>query len=166
MHQDIEFRTRDNTRLKGWFYTPDEGADPFPCIVMTHGFTAQIAHGLAAFAEYFARAGFAVLAYDHRGWGRSDGNPRQETNPFLQMQDGRDAITYLRLRPDVDRRRIGVWGTSYSGGVALMLAAADRRVKCVVSLVPVVSGLRHVEAADWRNEHGCTPRWSLRSSRS
>lgn len=140
MREDVQFRTRDGTQLKGWFYTPAEGSAPFPCIIMTHGLTGQIVHGLHAFAERFAQAGFAVLAYDHRGWGGSGGEPRQETNPFLQMQDGRDAITYVGLRPDVDSSRIGLWGTSYSGGVALTIAAADRRIRCVVALVPVVTG--------------------------
>lgn len=139
MRSDIQFRTRDNTTLRGRLYTPDTGGQS-PCVVMTQGFTAGIEHGLAAFAEDLCQAGFSVLVYDHRGWYRSDGEPRMETNPFLQMQDTRDAITYVGLLPTVDRTRIGLWGSSYAGGIALIVAAVDRRVKCVVSVVPVVSG--------------------------
>jgi hypothetical protein len=56
------------------------------------------------------------------------------------MHDVRDAITFATTLPDVDANRIGIWGTSYSGGHALMVAAVDRRVKCVVALVPLISG--------------------------
>lgn len=140
MKEDVTFATRDGTTLHGWFFRPGTGSGPFPCVVMTHGFSGQIEHGLARFAEYFAGRGIAVLAYNHRGWGSSEGFPRLETNPYRQMQDMRDAITYVGMRDDVNKDRIGLWGTSYSGGVVLLTAAADRRLKCVVSLVPVVSG--------------------------
>src|SRR5882762_5728652 len=134
---DIEFRARDGTMLAGWFYRPLEGPRQQPCIIMSHGFTAVIDQGLAGFAERFADSGFAVLVYDHRGYGRSGGTPRLETDPFRQMHDMRDAITFASLQPQVDGNRIGVWGASYSGGHALVVAAVDRRVGCVVSVVPV-----------------------------
>jgi cephalosporin-C deacetylase-like acetyl esterase len=136
----MSFRARDGTRLSGWLYRPLTAPAHAPAIVMSHGFTAIIDQGLAPFAEAFAEAGFIVLAYDHRGYGRSDGAPRQETDPFQQMHDMRDAITCLSLLPGVDEDRIGLWGASYSGGHALVVAAVDRRVRCVVSVVPLTSG--------------------------
>src|SRR5690349_19178417 len=99
MRRDIEFRTRDNTILRGWLYTP-RAHGRSPCVIMTHGFTAGIDHGLAPFADDLCEAGFSVLAYDHRGWYRSEGEPRLETNPFLQMQDTRDAITFVGVLPE------------------------------------------------------------------
>jgi fermentation-respiration switch protein FrsA (DUF1100 family) len=54
--------------------------------------------------------------------------------------DWRCALSYLEMHPRIDRRRIGIWGTSFSGGHALVLAATDRRVRCVVSQVPTISG--------------------------
>ncbi|MCC8944210.1 alpha/beta hydrolase [Bradyrhizobium sp. Arg62] len=153
MQRDVSFKTRDRVELRGWFFTPDSNKSRHPCVVMTHGLTVQIEHGLAKFAEHLAESGFAVLTYDHRGWGRSDGEPRHESDPFRQMHDTRDAITYVTTLPEVDPERIGLWGTSYSGGTALMVAAVDRRVGCVVAVGPLISGsamaTRHIASADW-----------------
>jgi len=139
MRQDISFATRDGTRLGGWLYLPS-GAPPFPCIVMSHGFTAVIDQGLPPFAEAYAHAGYACLVYDHRGYGRSAGTPRSETNPFLQMQDMRDAVTFAGTVAQIDEDQIVIWGTSYSGGHALVVGAVDRRVRAVIAIVPLTSG--------------------------
>ncbi|AOK56818.1 acetylxylan esterase [Burkholderia stagnalis] len=139
---DIEFLS-EGTILRGWFYEPDPqgtGTATHPAIVMAHGFSAVKEQYLDRYAEVFAASGFAVLVYDHRGFGASDGHPRQEVDPVLQRRGYRDAISYLLTRPDVDAARIGIWGTSYSGGHVLEVAAIDRRVKCVVSQVPTISG--------------------------
>jgi uncharacterized protein len=96
---------------------------------------------LDAYAEVFAEAGLAALVFDNRNFGASDGEPRQEIDPWAQVRDYRDAITWVRTtRSEVDAERIGVWGSSYSGGHVLVLGAIDRRIKCVVSQVPLVSG--------------------------
>jgi len=92
------------------------------------------------YAEYFAQAGLNVVVYDHQNFGDSDGWPRQEIDPVLQYRDIRNAITYAITRPEVDASRIGVWGSSLSGGHALQVAAIDKRVKAVVSQVPFISG--------------------------
>ncbi|RQY31237.1 alpha/beta hydrolase [Burkholderia stagnalis] len=139
---DIEFLS-EGTILRGWFYEPDPqgtGTATHPAIVMAHGFSAVKEQYLDRYAEVFAASGFAVLVYDHRGFGASDGHPRQEVDPVLQRRGYCDAISYLLTRPDVDAVRIGIWGTSYSGGHVLEVAAIDRRVKCVVSQVPTISG--------------------------
>ena len=94
------------------------------------------------YAEYFARGGFAVLAYDNINFGASGGEPRQEVDPLLQRRGYRDAITYAGLRPEIDKTRIGIFGTSFSGGHVLEVAAHDRRVKCVVSQIPAISGFK------------------------
>lgn len=125
--------------LAAWWYRP-AGPGPHPAIVMAHGFAAVKELYLDRFAERFARAGFAVAVFDHRGFGASGGEPRQEADPVLQARDYRHVITWLGTRPEVDRQRVGIWGTSYSGGHVLQVAAVDRRVKCVVSQVPTISG--------------------------
>jgi uncharacterized protein len=143
MRQDIEFNA-EGTTLRGWFYTPDSGKGPFPTIVLAHGFSAVKEMYLDKFAEAFADAGLAALVFDNRNFGASDGEPRQEIDPWAQVRDYRHAITYAGTRSEVDRDRIGVWGSSYSGGHVLVVGAIDRRVKCVVSQVPLVSGYRNI----------------------
>ena len=132
MRQDIEFNA-EGTTLRGWLFTPDAGHRPFPTIVMAHGFSAVKEMYLDSFAEVFANAGLSALVFDNRNFGASDGEPRQEIDPWAQVRDYRHAITYARTRPEVDRERIGIWGSSYSGGHVLVVGAIDRRVKCVVS---------------------------------
>jgi fermentation-respiration switch protein FrsA (DUF1100 family) len=107
---------------------------------MAHGYSAVKEMYLDSFAEVFARAGLASIVYDHRNFGASDGLPRQEIDPILQIRGYRDAITFAQSLPQTDAQRIGVWGSSYSGAHALVVAAQDRRVKAVVSQVPLISG--------------------------
>jgi hypothetical protein len=138
--KDIEFRTEDGVTLRGWLYTPDQGTGPFPTIIMAHGYSATKEMYLDDFAAVFAAGGCAALVYDNRNLGASDGTPRGEIVPYQQISDYRDAITFAGTLADVDADRIGVWGSSYSGAHVLVVAALDRRVKCVVSQVPLVSG--------------------------
>ena len=139
MRQDIEFKTSDRTTLRGWHFTP-KGDGKFPTIVMAHGFSAVKEMYLDKYAEAFAKAGFACVVYDNRGFGASDGSPRQEIDPWLQIRDYSDAITFALTLRQTEATRIGIWGSSYSGAHVLVVAAIDRRVKCVVSQVPAVSG--------------------------
>src|SRR5438128_11585471 len=143
MRQDVEFQA-EGPRLRGWLYTPDAGSAPFPTVVMAHGFSAVKEMYLDRFAEAFAEVGLAALVFDNRGFGASEGQPRYEIDPWLQVHDYRDAITYASTRPEVDGTRIGIWGSSYSGGHVLVVGAVDRRVKCVVAQVPLVSGSRNI----------------------
>src|SRR5919204_5954925 len=144
MRQDIEFKA-EGPRLRGWLHTPDSGSPPYPTVVMAHGFSAVKEMYLDRFAEAFAVVGLAALVFDNRNFGASDGSPRLEIDPWTQVHDYRDAITYARARPEVDRDQIGIWGSSYSGGHVLVLGAIDRRVKCVVAQVPLVSGFRNIQ---------------------
>jgi dienelactone hydrolase len=133
----------EGVKLFGWLYRPESPANArCPAIVLSHGFSALLDMDLDNYARVFAAAGFICLAYEHRNWGRSAGWPRHETHPWMQVEDMRAAISFLRTQPGVDPERIGLWGTSYSGGHAITVAALDRRVRCVVSQVPLVSGAR------------------------
>jgi dienelactone hydrolase len=143
MRRDIEF-SAEGVTLRGWLYLPEGAAGPVPTVVMAHGLSAVKEMYLDRYAEVFADAGLGALVFDNRCLGASDGEPRQEVDPWLQVRDYRHAITYARTLPEVDRERIGVWGSSLSGGHALVVGAIDRRVKCVVSQVPVVSGYRNL----------------------
>jgi dienelactone hydrolase len=149
--KNIEFKTDDIT-LKGWLYTP-KTSTPAPCIIMTHGFSALKEHYLDKFASRFAEAGLCVLAYDNRSFGDSEGEPRLEVDPVAQIRDARNAITFVQRLNSVDPDKIGIWGTSFSGGVVLAVAAIDKRISCVVSQVPFISGhhkfLRNTRPEDW-----------------
>jgi fermentation-respiration switch protein FrsA (DUF1100 family) len=136
---DIAFAAADDVMLRGWLYLPD-GPGPHPAITMAHGYAGVKEHGLERFAEVFAEAGFAVLLHDHRTFGASDGLPRQDVDPWQQIADWRRAISFLESRPEVVPERIGLWGTSYAGGHAIVLGATDRRLRCVVAQVPTISG--------------------------
>ncbi|CAN5183660.1 alpha/beta hydrolase [soil metagenome] len=128
--------------LAGWLYLPPTQR-PHPLIVMSHGFGAIKEMGLHEVAVAFVAAGFACLVYDHRNTGASGGALRGELDPWEQIADMRDVITYASALPAVDAARIGLWGTSYAGGHAIVVAAVDRRVACVVSQVPTVSGYKN-----------------------
>ncbi len=143
MRTDIEFKTEDGTVLRGWHYRPDGGGPRFPTVVMAHGFSAVKEMYLDRYAERFAAHGIASLVYDNRNFGASDGEPRQEIDPQQQIRDYRDAITFAETLAQTDAARIGVFGSSYSGAHVLVVGAIDRRVKCVVSQVPLVSGWRN-----------------------
>ena len=143
MRNDIEFKTEDGVTLRGWLYLPDAHKEPAPTVVMAHGYSAVKENYLDCFAEVFAAAGLGALVFDNRNFGASDGEPRQEIDPWRQVRDYRDAITYASSLPAVDASRIGVWGSSYSGAHALVVGAIDRRVKCVTSQVPLISGHRN-----------------------
>lgn len=140
----VEFDA-DGTTLRGWWARPDGGAK-FPAIILTHGLSGTIALDLEEYAQKFVAAGFACLAYDHRNWGTSDGLPRSETDPWRQVADIREAISFVRTQSWVDAERVGLWGTSYAGGHVLTVSALDKRVKCAVSQVPLVSGTRTFNA--------------------
>lgn len=148
--EDVAFDAAGTT-LRGWLYRPAPVGGPSPAIVMAHGFSALKEMYLDRFAEAFAAAGFVSLLFDQRNFGASDGAPRQEINPWQQIEDFRHAITYASGLPGIDSSRVGIWGTSYSGGHALVVAATDRRVKCAVAQVPTISGhasgLRRVPAS-------------------
>ena len=142
--RDIEFDAEGVT-LRGWFY-PAEGAEVAPTIVMAHGFSAVKEMYLDKFAEVFAAGGLNALVFDNRNFGDSDGTPRLEIDPWAQVRDYRHAITYAITLPETDASRIGIWGSSYSGGHVLVVAAIDRRVKAVVAQVPLISGYDNVRA--------------------
>jgi fermentation-respiration switch protein FrsA (DUF1100 family) len=128
--------------LRGVLLKPKGETAPLSAIVMAPGMSGVKEGSIMKYAEYFARGGFAVLAYDNINFGESDGEPRQEVDPLLQRRGYRDAITWASLRPDIDKTKIGIFGTSYSGGHVLEVAAHDRRVKCVVSQIPAISGFK------------------------
>ncbi|KAA1019650.1 alpha/beta hydrolase [Pseudonocardia sp. EV170527-09] len=143
--RDVEFDAEGVT-LRGWFQEAEGTAGPAPTVVMAHGYSAVKEMYLDHYAELFAAGGLNALVFDNRNFGDSDGTPRQEIDPWAQVRDYRHAITYATTLAETDAARIGVWGSSYSGGHVLVVAAIDRRVKAVVAQVPLVSGYDNLRA--------------------
>ena len=148
---DIEFRSK-GIRCAGFKYVPDSHRDGqrHPTIVMAHGFSAVKEMYFTHYAEEFCKSGFAVILFDYRYQGASDGEPRGQIFPWEQIEDFRTAITYATTLPETKPERIGIFGSSYSGGHVICIGALDRRVKCVVSQVPLVDG--------WTNFQAIVPR--------
>jgi uncharacterized protein len=144
MRRNIEFNA-DGVTLRGWLYVPDGTKGPYPAVVMSHGFTAVKEMTLDRYAEVFCKGGLAVVVYDNRCLGESDGQPRHDIDPTAQRRDYRCAITFAQQQKEIDPNRVGVWGTSYTGGAVLAVAALDRRVRAVVSQVPFVNGWKNIQ---------------------
>lgn len=136
MFRSIEFLSEGAT-LRGRLYAHPGLSKPSPVVIMAHGFSATI-NGMLAdhYAESFYAAGLAVLLYDHRNFGISDGEPRQQINRWIQARGYRDAINFATTLPEIDATRIAIWGTSSSGAEVIMVGAIDRRVKAIVAQVP------------------------------
>ena len=134
--QVVEFPSEGAT-LRGRLYLPPDPRGPLPVVVMAHGLSATI-HGMTAdrYAEVFEDAGFAVLLYDHRNFGISDGEPRQQINKWVQARGYRDALTYLAKRPEIDANRMALWGDSMSAAEVIVVGAIDERVRAIVAQVP------------------------------
>lgn len=140
-------------RCAAYLYRPD-GAAPDggrPAIVMAHGFSATRDERLPAYAERFAAAGFVVLVFDYRHFGASEGEPRQLLDIAEQHEDYRAALAYVRGLEGVDRRRIALWGSSFSGGHVVAVAAGDPEVAAVVSQAPYVDSIPTLREVPLRN---------------
>ncbi len=136
--ENIEFQSSGIT-CRGWFYTGGEGSRP--CIVMAHGFGGVKEMRLDAYAEVFAREGYHVLVFDYRHFGESDGAPRQLLSIRKQLDDWRAALSYARSRSEVDKTKIILWGTSFSGGHVATLAAKEKGIAAAISQVPHLDGI-------------------------
>lgn len=132
----VEFES-EGAALRGFLYPAATGEPPFPTVVMTMGTSATIEMTANRYAEVFAEAGVSALLYDHRNMGISDGEPRQEINPWVQARGYRDAVTFASTLEGHDPDRIGLWGDSYSGGEVYLVAACDARVTLLVAQCPV-----------------------------
>jgi pimeloyl-ACP methyl ester carboxylesterase len=127
-------------RIHAWHYFP--GAPDLtysgraPAVIMAHGLSMTRDSGLEPYAEHFAAAGMHVLLFDYRCFGASEGTPRELVSVRQQVEDYLAALKFVRELPGVDRDRIGVWGTSYSGGIATQCAYEDGHVQALVLQVP------------------------------
>lgn len=129
----VSFKS-EGTRIKGYLRTPD-GAPPHACLVMCHGFGGTMDR-LEDAAQMFSEAGYAVLTFDYRGFGESEGRPRQLVSVRKQLADIAAAIAFARGEPSIDPARIALWGSSLGGGHVVVAAAQDGKIAAVISQVP------------------------------
>jgi len=157
---DIAFRVvsimSEGVRLQGeLFYLKASEGQKLPTVIMAHGWG-----GVAAYfredAEALAAAGYLVLTFDYRGWGDSDARvilrgPEPDhaddrfttevqaiagyIDPFEQVADWFNVIDWASAEPMVDTDRIGLRGSSFSGGQVVYVAGRDPRIKAIVSQV-------------------------------
>ena len=148
----------EGTRIAAEAFAPASSDDkPLATIIMCHGW-GGLAEGLRPDAVAFARAGYFVVVFDYRGWGASDGKVvlakspargkpgepftaevkeiREVVDPIDQTTDLLNVIHWVHGEKQCDTKRIGLWGSSYSGGHVVHAASRDSRVKATVSQVP------------------------------
>lgn len=144
--QEVKFKS-GGVNCAADLYIPDDyrPGSRRPGLVFGHGFS-MVRQFLREKFMKISRAGYVTLVIDYRSFGESEGEPRGQLFPLNQVEDFRNAISYLQTRPEVDPNRIGIWGASFGGAVVIYTAAVDRRVKAVISEVPVVNGRRWMQA--------------------
>jgi fermentation-respiration switch protein FrsA (DUF1100 family) len=128
----VEFGA-DGITLVGDLRVP-AGAARAPGLVFTGPFTGVRDQVIGLYAERLAGAGFVTLAFDHRNFGDSGGQPRRHEDPQGKLADLRAAVSFLRARPEADPERIGAVGICLGGGYALKFAAFDPRVKAFAGI--------------------------------
>jgi len=127
-------------RLAARLYRPDSPGQNSPLIVMAHGLGAEMNFGLPKIAQCFNREGWTVLMFDYRHWGESPGLPRELLVPKLQLEDWESALVFAQSLSGIDRKKIALWGTSFSGGHVLVTASRHPELAAVVAQVPFTDG--------------------------
>jgi pimeloyl-ACP methyl ester carboxylesterase len=128
----------------GYLFRPAGATALVPCIILGSGFGSTMDR-LFGYAERFAAAGFAALAFDYRSFGESGGEPRQVPSISGQLGDFRAAIRFARNCDGIDPKRIALWGNSLGGGHVVVVAAGDPQIAAVVSQVPYNGFPKRVE---------------------
>jgi dienelactone hydrolase len=156
----------EGTRMHAEVFTAKEGSSPKPCLLMAHGWGGQVT-ALRRDAAYFAQNGYYVVAFDYRGWGQSDARviltkpaPKGQATFTAEVREVRgvvdpldfgvdwiNALHWLTNEEGCDKNRLGLWGSSFSGGLVVWAAARDPRVKAIHSQVGSLDG-RELAQAD------------------
>jgi uncharacterized protein len=135
---DVRFAS-DGVDCAAWLYLPDGVAAP-PVVVLGHGLGATREMRLDAYAERFAQAGVAALAFTYRHFGDSAGSPRQLLSIKRQLADWDAALAYVQTRTDLDGTRVAVWGSSFGGGHAITVASRHPELRAAVAQCPFTDG--------------------------
>jgi uncharacterized protein len=128
--EQVEFSS-GGVPVAGVFRLPQTAGRPVPGIVLTGPFTGVKEQVTGRYAALLADRGFATLAFDHRHFGASGGQPRQHEDSAAKLEDLRAATSYLAEHPSVDGQRLGCVGICLGGGYALRHSAFDPRIKAL-----------------------------------
>ena len=123
-----------------------EGVQKPSVVIMAHGLTAQKDMGLMPYAEQFVKNNLAVFLFDYRTFGKSDGTPRQIVDPAKHLEDWANAIRHIKTLTEVNAEKIGLWGTSFSGGLVIATASSTSGISAVISQVPFIGGKHSMKA--------------------
>ena len=142
MRKPIEFYS-EGVKLDGDLFLPNDlkEGEVRAGVVLCHGYTGVKDLYLPDNAAVLNEAGYAVLTFDYKGWGKSEGN-RSRLAPFSRMADVLAAVTFLGIQPEVDKNQLGIYGTSYGCATVVYAAAIDERVKCTVGVIGMGHGGR------------------------
>lgn len=142
MRKPIEFYS-EGVKLDGDLFLPADlkQGEVRAGVVLCHGYTGVKDLYLPDNAVVLNEAGYVVLTFDYKGWGKSDG-ARSRLAPFSRMADVLAAVTFLGIQGEVDKTRIGIYGTSYGCATVVYAAAIDERVKCIVGVIGMGNGRR------------------------
>ncbi len=143
-HEDVWFETSDGVRLHGW-WLPAAGGAPRGTVVHFHG-NAENVTGHLVLVEWLPRAGYNVLMFDYRGYGRSQGRVTRAGT----IRDGHAALDYALSRPDVDPGRLFAYGQSLGGAVAVVVVAERPEIRALVAEA-AFSGYRRIAARKLRS---------------
>jgi fermentation-respiration switch protein FrsA (DUF1100 family) len=154
MEQRVTFISH-GLKLAGVLHVPDgAAARPRPACLVLHGFGSnKDSGGTVATARLYASFGYVTLRFDMRGCGESEG-VRGRVICLEQVEDTRNALTFLATRPEVDARRIAVSGQSFGAAVAIYAAGVDERIAACIS-----SGGWGDGAKKFRKQHAAPEAW-------
>ncbi|KAL2846495.1 Alpha/Beta hydrolase protein [Aspergillus pseudodeflectus] len=133
-YEKVQFKTLDGIFLRGRLYP---AAQKGPAVILSPGYNVTLTNFPPGVATELQKAGITALVYDPRNTGTSGGFPRNDINPFAQVEDYSDAFCYLTTLPIVDAKAIFFWGISLSAGIALSAASVDRRIAGVIAVAPI-----------------------------
>ncbi len=162
IQMDASWIISEGTRMHaGKFYLKSNAGKKLPTVLMAHGWGGT-ARALWPDAIVLARAGYLAVAFDYRGWGESQSriiptgpvpahkpgekytvevqDVREVVDPLDFGADWLNAIHWAAGEPMADMNRLGLWGSSFSGGLVVWAAARDPRVKSVHSQVGAFDG--------------------------
>lgn len=139
---DIRIASSSRDFMCGWLYLSNKftASNPGPAIVLAHGLGGTKELKLDIYADSFNKIGYTCVVFDYRCNGGSEGLPRGLIDWHQQQEDWKSAIEYTRQLENVDPNQVGLFGTSFSGGHVIQLAASDKRLKAVISQCPFTSG--------------------------